>query len=365
MEIFEQNHRNLNEKFTFSSSIANDIWHPKKKRESYEWWYFDALSDDGNEAIAITFLDNYIFSPRYNAHVLEGSQTGLHTTNGNAKTSKFPALVFVYYRDGKAVYRAISEYPASEFSSSVDNPECTIGKNSFRFESAPYGDGYSITIDTKLGKNQRIRANFEWLSIESNFETSEESSSGSGHWWNLVAPRADVTGRITLTNKSGKTLEEINFGGTGYHDHNHDDRWLPDTLKSWQRGRVHFPDLTAVFFRYNESGSDRTLTKLLLIRDGKLKVSDAVSDAQKFSRNVFGLKYPSKFQITDTDNVSLKIKQKVIAESTFFYLRFFAEMTLSLEDGKPRKGISITEHLAPRGLKYRWLDWLTSLRLSK
>src|SRR5689334_14274798 len=55
------------EKFSFSSSVKEDVWHPKSDAAAYEWWYFDALSDDGKDAVVVIFLDNFIFSPRYNA----------------------------------------------------------------------------------------------------------------------------------------------------------------------------------------------------------------------------------------------------------------------------------------------------------
>ncbi|MBA2735921.1 MAG: hypothetical protein H0U50_03930, partial [Pyrinomonadaceae bacterium] len=61
------------ENFSFSSSIAADVWHPKKDAKAYEWWYFDALSDDGSEALVIIFLDNFIFSPRYNKREFDNS----------------------------------------------------------------------------------------------------------------------------------------------------------------------------------------------------------------------------------------------------------------------------------------------------
>ncbi len=352
----------MSDNFTISSCILDDVWHPKKKREAYEWWNFDALSDDGREAVTITFLDNFIFSPQYNSEI-RNLKNEIHSTNGHSATFRFPAVVFVYYRDGKAIYRAISEYGAEDFRPSSDNPECHIGKSSFRFESAAYGDGYVITVDTTLGKHKRVQANFEWLSIESNFLPNTPTEKVKGHSWNLVAPRSDVTGRIKIVDNAGISSDEINFRGTGYHDHDSDDRWLPETVKSWQRGRVHFPDATAVFFRYCETESESPITKLCLIRDGKIEVFDATSDAQQFSRNIFRVKYPSRFQIASGKNLRLKIKQNTISESSFFYIRFFSEMTLSLGDGKPRKGIGISEHLAPKALKYRWLDWLTALRL--
>ena len=56
----------LREKFSFTSSVAADVWTPKPNAKAYEWWYFDAISDDGRDAVVIIFLDNFIFSPRYN-----------------------------------------------------------------------------------------------------------------------------------------------------------------------------------------------------------------------------------------------------------------------------------------------------------
>src|SRR5215213_4822611 len=64
----------LREKFSFTSSIAADVWTPKPNAKAYEWWYFDALSDDGRDAVVIIFLDNFIFSPRYNRRAGEAEK---------------------------------------------------------------------------------------------------------------------------------------------------------------------------------------------------------------------------------------------------------------------------------------------------
>ena len=50
------------EKFSFASSVKEDVWHEKLCAEAFEWWYFDALSDDGRDGVVVIFLDNFIFS---------------------------------------------------------------------------------------------------------------------------------------------------------------------------------------------------------------------------------------------------------------------------------------------------------------
>lgn len=346
----------LHENFSFSSCVKSDVWHPEKDSKGYEWWYFDALSDDGKEAVVIIFLDNFIFSPGYNSlsnkNLLEGK-------------SRFPALVFVYYRDGKPVYRAINEYRPDDFEADTQRPRCRIGESFFRMETAPYGSGYVLEINAKLHKNQNLKARFEWLSIESDLKPETTPPPKNRHNWNLVSPRSDVTGKISVTDQRGRKGNEVNFRGTGYHDHNLDNRWLPETVLDWQWGRSHFPDTTAVFYRYQELGSDVATTKLFLTRDYQISEKDAVFEVQETGRDKFGLKYPKRLKITTEDNVKLRVKQNQIIDSSFFYLRFLSEMTLNLRDGKPRRTIGITEYLKPKTLKYRWLDWLVNMRIGK
>lgn len=358
----------LHEKFSFTSSIAADVWSPKTSSKAYEWWYFDALSDDGRDAVVIIFLDNFIFSPRYNklAEQRGPDRAGLNPKSEiqNPK-SQVPAVAFTYYRDGKPVYRAINEFKESEFSADGELPACRIGENYFDFESAPYGSGYFVSVKAKLRKGLTLEAQFEWLAIESDFLPQKPVSAGDAHIWNLVAARADVSGKINVRNDKGKELDVVHFRGTGYHDHNYDNRWLPETVRDWQWGRAHFNDSTAVFYRYQECGETRDTTKLFTIRDGALRDRDAEYDEHQFARDIFGIKYPQRLTFQTDDNMRLRVKQTRIIDSSFFYLRFLSEMTLTLRDGKPRKSIGITEYLNPKALKYRWLDWLVNMRIGR
>ncbi len=363
----------MTENFSISSSIADDIWHHKPEPNAYEWWYFDALSDNGRDAVVIIFLDNFVFSPQYNQQsVINNISTNNEITSqiSDSKSeieipkSSIPAVSFTYYRDGKPIYRAINEFSSDQFKSSKNEPFCEIANSNFTFEKAPYGSGYSITIDVLLNKNRRLKANFEWLLIESDFVTNESNSTQT-HNWNLVAPRADVTGNIEIFRRNGKLKDKIQFRGTGYHDHNFDNRWLPETVETWQWGRCHYADATATFYRYKEIGESEPITKLFLVREGEYRIRQATCEEQNFRRDKFGLKYPQRLRFVTEKNVRLRVKQTEIIDSSFFYLRFLSEMTLTLRDGKPRKMIGITEHLAPKTLKWRWLDWLINMRIGK
>lgn len=337
--------------FAFSSSVKADVWHPQKNPKSYEWWYFDALADGGREAVIIVFLDNFIYSPRYNRE--------------ESTPEKFPAIAFTYFADGRPVYRCVNEFTESEFSADKNTPQCHIAGSSFKFQTAAYGSGYSVTVNARLSGDRRLEASLEWLSIESDFATESFCYREGSHCWNMVAPRSDVTGKITVKDKRGRTLDVRQFRGTGYHDHCLDNRWLAKTVRDWHWGRAHYADSTAVFYRYCELGEHTPSTKLLVVKDGELKVSSAEYDEQNYVRDKFGIRYPTRLRLISEDNMRLRVKPIKVIDSSFYYLRFLSEITLTLRDGIPRKTSGITEFLAPKSLKYRWLNWLSDMRTGR
>ena len=353
------------EKFSFASSIAADVWHEKENSKAFEWWYFDALSEDGRDAVVIIFLDNFIFSPRYNADNRTHSKLSDRFRRKKEIDCRkcYPALAFTYYRDGKPKYRAINEFAPEDFAAGRDVPSCRLGENEFRLDSAPYGSGYMLSINAKLRNNRTLKADFEWLSVESDFLPDKPFNARDAHNWNLAVPRADVTGRIVVSEGGEREFDTIHFRGTGYHDHNLDNRWLPETVADWQWGRAHFADATAVFYRYKEIDGAPT-TKLFTVRSDELRDCDSSYEETNFARDKFGIKYPQRLTLVAED-AHLSVRQSKIIDSSFFYLRFLSEMTLTVGGEKPRQTIGITEFLNPKALKYQWLDWLTNMRIGR
>jgi carotenoid 1,2-hydratase len=340
--------------FTFSSSVKADVWHPQKDDKSYEWWYFDALSDDGREAIIVVFLDNFIYSPRYNRESLK--------ITGN---SRCPAVSFTYFRDGKAVYKATTEYHSSDFHGNESVPECRIGDSGFRMESADYGSGYFVTVEAQLGGGRTLKAELEWLSVEADLSEAAFCFDGSRHCWNMVAPRSDVSGRITVSGRRADELDSIHFRGTGYHDHNMDNRWLAKTVRDWHWGRAHFADCTAVFYRFRETGQPDANTRLILVTDGELQLRDVAFEEQSYVRDKLGIRYPAQLHLVAEDNVRLDVKPIGVIDSSFYFLRFLSEVTLSIPGKSVHATTGITEFIAPKTLKYRWLNWLADVQTGK
>jgi hypothetical protein len=140
---------------------------------------------------------------------------------------------------------------------------------------------------------------------------------------------------------------------------------LPVTVSDWQWGRAHFSDATAVFYRYKEITEQTPTTKIFIVRDDRLSEGAANYEERNFARDIFGIRYPKQLNFSAETGAQLVVKQTKTIDSSFFYLRFLSEMTLILNDGKKRESIGITEYLAPKALKYRWLDWLVNMRIGR
>ncbi len=336
------------ESFVFASSIKGDVWHRSTDSKSYEWWYFDALSAGGKEAILITFLDNFVYSPRYNRAA----------TDKDELSERFPALSFTYFADGEALYRSTAEHAGTEFSASSDKPQLRLGNSGFSWSEGSYGSGFTVEIDTVISRGRRLKAHLEWLSIEADLRAEQDVTGPRLHCWNMVAPRSDVTGHIEVINKDGSTADVRHFRGTGYHDHVTDNRWLTQTVRDWHWGRAHFADATAVFCRYREVGNEAPVSKLLIVKEGELRERSVRYEEQNFVRDKFGIRYPTRLRLISEDNMRLRVKPIQLIHSSFYFLRFLSEFTLTLRDGVPRKTRGISEFVAPKALKTRWINWL-------
>lgn len=355
----EPQHNNTPGQLTFSSDVKNAGWHRQTEPGAFERWHFDALSDDGREALIITFHDNFPLSPRYFKQE--------RNINGNSSASgkKFPAVSLIYSVDGKTILRSVNECPTEKVFAPEDGISFSAGASSFRFEAASYGSGFMLEIDLLTARKRRIKAELEWLSIESDLSEAVDGSGLNAASWNMVAPRSDVSGRITMVGRRGNIRQVTHFRGTGYHDHFRSSGSLSKTVGSRFWGRAHFIDSTAVF-HYNEiKGQQGACSKLFLIRDGAIHERDIQGLENSFIRNRYGLKLPKRISFLSSDNIRLRVKPIRVIQSGFFEAKILSEMTLMLSDGKPRKTLGITELITPARMRSRFFRWLADMRIGK
>ncbi|MBK8467338.1 MAG: hypothetical protein IPL32_16100 [Chloracidobacterium sp.] len=354
---------NFTGEIAFSSSVKDCRWHGLEGAHAFERWHFDALSDDGREALVITFHDNCAISPRY---FRNGSKNG--NSNGNSKVGaqKFPAVSLIYTVDGKTVLRTVNEFSDEQFSAEGEGIRCSIGNSSFQVNTASYGSGFVLHIDLLTSRKRRITAEMEWLSIEADlFEAEAEKTVGSDACWNIASPRSDVSGRLTLFGQQGTTRRLIHFRGTGYHDHFRSGRSLTDTIGARYWGRAHFIDSTAIFHCHDLGGELHPRIKLILIHDGAIHQREISNVEDDFIRTRHGFRVPELLSFVSDDDIRLRIKPVKVFQTGFFESRILSEMTLSLRDGKVRETFGITELLTPKLMRSRFFRWLTDLRIGK
>ncbi len=354
LEVQETRSANI---MSFFSSVKDDVWHDQAGPNAFETWHFDALSDDGREALVITFNDSYSFSSRY----YRQERTANGGSAGDGK--RFPAVTFTYSVDGRVVMRAVNEFHADEFSANQDSINCSIGRSSFRVDAAEYGTGFLLHIDLRTSRRCRLNAELEWLWIESDLkDPASESETVS---WNIAAPRSDVSGRITLAGRNEKTKKVFHFRGTGYHDHFRSECSLAETVGSRCWGRAHFVDSTAIFHCHQTGKNIDVSSKLFLVREGSIHERDVRRDAQNPARDRYGLKMPGRLSFISDDNIRLRVKPAWVIESGFFKKSVVSEMTLMLRDGKPRKTVGITEFIAPGRMNNPLFRWFSDLRTGR
>lgn len=341
---------------SFCSSLQDDVWHNLAGPNAFESWHFDAVSDDGREALVIGFYDNYVLSPRF----IINSATAENVTRSGVH--RFPAVSFVYAIDGKSVLSSVNEFVEADFRSDGVKG-CGIGESSFRIDTAEYGSGFVVSIDLLTLRGRRIRAELEWLLIESDL-TGKLDQKGAAVW-NAVAPRADVSGKILLIGKTGKIRKTVQIRGTGYHDQVSSANVHYRDLSSRMWGRAHFVDSTVVFDRLGGVQNRSAAGKFYLIRNGKIEERAAECETTEYARDRWGLLIPRRITFNSEDNIRLRIKPLTPFRSGFTEVKLLSEITLSLRDGKARKTVGITEFVDPRRLKNRLLRWISDLRIGK
>jgi len=335
---------------SYCSSLNDDVWHDLAGPNAFESWHFDAVSDDGREAIVIAFYDNFVLSPRF------------HRPNLPVQR-RFPAVSLVYSLDGKTVLSSVNEFAPSDFNADAHKANICISGSTFSVERAEYGTGYMVTVEIKTVRGRRIRAELEWLTIEADLMPRTDEKAAA--IWNIVVPRSDVSGKIMLIGRRGKVRKTVQFRGSGYHDHVSSENVHYRDLGSRMWGRAHFVDSTVVFDRHGGVQDRLAGGNVFLIRDGEIHESKAACVASEHRRDRWGLNVPRRIEFATGDDIRLTILPVRNVRSGFSEVKMLSEVTLELIDAKPRKTIGLTEFVDPRRMRNPLFRWISDLRIGR
>lgn len=222
---------------------------------------------------------------------------------------------------------------------------------------------YELLLKEKLPSGDALVGNltFTGPAIAKNLLPSPEEQSRN-HNWNLMQPRAKVTGKIRCFARN-EMPEEINFKGVGYHDHNIGSEPLKNEFKDWYWGRFHFERTTLVY--YVMEGRERNHYGWLISNDNQeiVEIFDEIKLEDK-SRSLYGLSTCRRITLSNK-KAHVMVQQVHLVDNGPFYQRFSSDAFLNIpEQNMVQSSRGLTEYLCPPRIYKRRYWPLTNMRIN-
>jgi carotenoid 1,2-hydratase len=333
-------------------------WHRLEEPGSYEWWYFDALSNDGAVAIVVIWFASLPFSPDYLTRYERGERPD---------PRDYAAMFVGVYRLGRPIAYALDTYRRSDFEGPGDQFRMRIGNNTL----SPIGQsGSRLDLDLPvlcdnppLLRSGRLEAA---LTVSPDAAPLGLSRSGAGdHVWNPLALRARVTGEIRI-HRDRSSFETVSFEGTGYVDHNYGTRPLTEGIERWFWGRVHFGTSGVVVYYVTDSeGGGRSSWLAAGAANRGLDAGEApLVETPVWRRRPLCPRFPTSLSLERT-GVRIDTRAQHVVDWGPFYMRFLSHFTITMGDGEREEAVGISEYLDPRALRKSLLRPLVRTRIRR
>ncbi|WP_048000728.1 lipocalin-like domain-containing protein [Lactiplantibacillus herbarum] len=313
------------------------VWEDGKRDDdragAFEWWYFDAVLDDGSKVVIP-------FNTKGNQNTqLDGAQPQV--------------MITITDPDGKK-YTDLTKYTADEFQYSKQRCDVRIGPHHVAGDLKTY----QIHVEPVNG----IGADLTLTS------TSTPWRAGNGYFdfgndnyftWLCVVPRGEITGTLTY---NGQTVAVT---GRGYHDHQWGNIHHVMAWNNWLWARQNFDDYAIVVFDFvarDTYGYKHMPLTFIQDADGEIIYQNYDIKNTKYQvlseyvQESTGKSYPKKSRYTFDDHgkkieYELSVKEELSIEDLYSsapapakkqfdqmnikptYAREFATGTLTFEQG--------------------------------
>ena len=318
----------------------------RQRPGAYEWWYFDAVSDDAAWSLAcIWFLGNP-FSPYYRLSAL-GQSADPYTHN---------ALFFALYRQGQLSAYHFTCFPRPAICADEARPaRLRFGPNTLQHEH----DTYHLHLSDENANRRTLQADLRFAAPPGPFTekwrgVSEAAIEREAHFWLPAAPACAVTADIHLRELHNSGTERIRFAGQGYHDHNWGTLPFAADIRDWYWARAALPEgRAAVLYHVHPHRPQPPVSHLLLFDQGVLARYDPHTQVKqhRWRTNAFGTSYATRLEAVSGDVTAVfHLRQRL--DSAPFYLRTFSKATVT-QFGKAESGQGMAEYFRPRLLGTR------------
>lgn len=239
------------------SKDAVEPWEDGLRSDSskvgYEWWYFDAISEDGTKIVIN-------FNTREDAEMHDNV---MHPT----------VWVHITRPDGTK-YDKGHKFRADEAEFAKGRCDVKCGPHSFKGNLKEYS--IKVAPDDGFGVDLKLTSTSSPFRPATGYFTFGEHDEQYMTWL-CVVPKGRVTGTFTFEG------ETFNFNGSGYHDH----QWLNvSTVMVWDKwlwARMDLNDRTMLIFDFlsdKEHGSKRYPITFIEDNDGRLIFQSTTGNAK-------------------------------------------------------------------------------------
>ncbi len=223
---------------------AEDGDHYRPEPNFFEWWYFDVTLGDGSHLVAI------FHSSLYNS------------------VDHLPTLDIRYYPPARPPVTAIARWKRTAYHSTTDRCQVQIGDCS----AVDAGDRYRLSLQLAP-----LAAELTFWPLLPGWRAGTGHllfDEATGHYfdWVVPLPRARVEGWLAVAG------ERRDVTGTGYHDHNWGNLYLPAAFRHWTWGRALGEKWTFILGDLVGRGSPPCRVTPLMLAEGERIVlaTDAV-----------------------------------------------------------------------------------------
>ncbi len=322
---------------------------------SQEWWYFDALGDDGRDALVIVWYAGLPFDPSYGVPTLRHLRRP--DQHPAPRALDHSAIGFSWHRDGKPMAFALNGHRSDAFRHQADPFAVEVGTSRVERD----GEGYRLVVATPTVEGRGIRAEVRFRPAPGTEPFERDlGSPGAPHHWVLAAADCRVEGRLAVGDR------EEAFRGRGYHDHNAGSEEMSLAIRRWEWGRVHHGSSTHVYY-LSEPRRGRPQSLWITCRDGRPEEVredlDVVGDGER-RRNVFGVRHDRTIRVV-AGRDGLARETGACLDDGPFYRRWLATFGATQADGKDwfANTPGIAELLDTRNLNKPWFNWMIPYRL--
>ncbi|EXJ70681.1 hydroxyneurosporene synthase (CrtC) [Cladophialophora psammophila CBS 110553] len=238
---------------------------------SYDWWYFDTVSDDGTQALTIIFFASSFLGFSNTASIEDILNVAIAATFPNGTQVSQTALATA------VTVNTIGNGASGDWTGSG----CS-------FTGTPDLSQYAITINNpSLG----ISGTVDFVSRGPGHYPCSPLVGGADEQimphvgWANVLPAADATVHM---NFGGSPM---NFQGNGYHDKNWGDIPFVSAVQSWYWGHGTFGDYHMVWYDALDSTGSETVSGYLL-KDGQVVGSTCALGSAGLQVRPVGTPYP-------------------------------------------------------------------------